>query len=625
MNSSLYVTSFSLKTLDHLGINLYGNATAVIAELIANSHDAGARRVDITVNSDKIIVQDDGVGMSLQDINTKYLRFGYEKRKELTTFTVVGSNPPVERHVMGRKGIGKISTLSIAREIEVQTVSQNEKHIFVIERDVIEDLQELNSTEYSPRSLDSSLMTIEKGTRIELRKILPNVTGLDKMLRYNLARIFPTTGPEVLFDIYVDGSPITIDDRKWFDNIQFLWCFGTESEKFASYCKRLEKHFIVDNVVSPGRIITGWLATTFQPSDIEVDQRIVTIYAHNKLIQRDLLYDYKNYKVSSSYLIGEVYASFMDTDVEADIVLSDRQRINPNDPRYIALRSHVVSQVEYIDKKWDNLRKTSPSHKPRKRRSSVSFTPTNNPDTKDVIQDPLKDGDSGSSGNLTHPTTPPPSGNSVQVDPNSPPESNPIGNTSNPNTTPPRISNAPPRNQAGVVFLEMKDLIHNSTIELAFQNMIRSDLKESRSCYDNSAFKACVVMLGAVLEGTMLGVLRQPNAVSKIASTTFSSSIENMLSRSVGNQIQRSRMNPADLTNKIADELTFEMMRQLVEDLIPAIKNLKVQDIQQFRNAVHPWKGVKNPTLFSNIDLARSTQYIMSCKIIMEQMVKWVP
>ncbi|MDQ2996777.1 MAG: ATP-binding protein, partial [Chloroflexota bacterium] len=101
----------------------------------------------MTVNQDRIVVQDDGFGMSLNDINTKYLRFGYEKRRELTILSVSNGEQTVERHVMGRKGIGKISALSIARELELQTVHGDERNGFVIDLSVIEQLQVQNSTE----------------------------------------------------------------------------------------------------------------------------------------------------------------------------------------------------------------------------------------------------------------------------------------------------------------------------------------------------------------------------------------------------------------------------------------------------------------------------------------------
>ena len=75
-----FIMSLSLNVLNHLGINLYSNIPAVLSEIVANSWDADAKRVDITIAEDQIIIEDDGCGMSADDINNKFLYVGYQKR-----------------------------------------------------------------------------------------------------------------------------------------------------------------------------------------------------------------------------------------------------------------------------------------------------------------------------------------------------------------------------------------------------------------------------------------------------------------------------------------------------------------------------------------------------------------
>jgi DNA topoisomerase VI subunit B len=128
-----YHLTVDLNVLNHLGFSLYSNVPAVLSEVIANCWDADAEIVTITLDRKKgtVNVEDDGVGMNLDDINERYLKVGYQKRKELTV-TDKG------RHVMGRKGIGKLSLFSIAKNIEVHSAKQTgagvEKHGFTIER-----------------------------------------------------------------------------------------------------------------------------------------------------------------------------------------------------------------------------------------------------------------------------------------------------------------------------------------------------------------------------------------------------------------------------------------------------------------------------------------------------------
>src|SRR3989338_8687653 len=77
--------SFDPNTIEHLGVRMYSTLPPVLAELIANAYDADAEHVLLTLkdNGDKeIIIEDDGTGMSFEDINSKFLRIGRPRRQE---------------------------------------------------------------------------------------------------------------------------------------------------------------------------------------------------------------------------------------------------------------------------------------------------------------------------------------------------------------------------------------------------------------------------------------------------------------------------------------------------------------------------------------------------------------
>ena len=114
-----------LNVLDHLGINLYSNIAAVLTEAAANAWDADAEKVDIRIDPDGkwIEVADDGVGMSVADMNDKYLRVGYRRREAAD-----GRVTPKGRPVMGRKGLSKLSLFSIVDTIEVHSAKDGEVH-----------------------------------------------------------------------------------------------------------------------------------------------------------------------------------------------------------------------------------------------------------------------------------------------------------------------------------------------------------------------------------------------------------------------------------------------------------------------------------------------------------------
>lgn len=114
--SCKYQMTISLNVLNHLGLSLYSNTPAVLAEVIANAWDADATevRVDFDLHENSITVTDNGVGMDNADINGKYLYVGYQKRDSAKGLKTQSGRLP-----MGRKGIGKLSLFSIADQFAI--------------------------------------------------------------------------------------------------------------------------------------------------------------------------------------------------------------------------------------------------------------------------------------------------------------------------------------------------------------------------------------------------------------------------------------------------------------------------------------------------------------------------
>lgn len=157
--SEKYTMSLSLNVLNHLGINLYSNIPAVLSEIVANSWDADANQVDITIDKDKIIIEDNGCGMDIYDINNKFLYVGHRKREESL------ESPKYKRRYMGRKGIGKLSMFSIAQEIDVISRKQKKSGEYEINafrmdskkiETAIKDDNSNMSKSYNPEPIDTT-------------------------------------------------------------------------------------------------------------------------------------------------------------------------------------------------------------------------------------------------------------------------------------------------------------------------------------------------------------------------------------------------------------------------------------------------------------------------------------
>nr|VFK01034.1 MAG: Histidine kinase-, DNA gyrase B-, and HSP90-like ATPase [Candidatus Kentron sp. LFY] len=139
-NESPYRMTLSLNVLNHLGLNLYSNVPSVLSEVVANAWDADAENVWITIDfakgNEKIVIQDDGHGMTPEDVNSKYLLVGYQRRgPELKREPE--RTERFKRLPMGRKGIGKLSLFSIAKTIEVRTVKDGQRSAFRMNLDDI--------------------------------------------------------------------------------------------------------------------------------------------------------------------------------------------------------------------------------------------------------------------------------------------------------------------------------------------------------------------------------------------------------------------------------------------------------------------------------------------------------
>lgn len=75
--------TFTPNTIEHLGVRMYSTLPPVLAELIANSYDADAGKVDVNLYDQvdkKIIVEDNGHGMTFDEINANFLRIGRNRR-----------------------------------------------------------------------------------------------------------------------------------------------------------------------------------------------------------------------------------------------------------------------------------------------------------------------------------------------------------------------------------------------------------------------------------------------------------------------------------------------------------------------------------------------------------------
>jgi signal transduction histidine kinase len=109
-----------------LGRQLITEDEVAIFELVKNSFDARAKTVQLYFGDDTVIVADDGIGMSYEDLNSKWLFVAYSGKREQNQDGDF-RNMAAERQFAGSKGIGRFSTDRLGERILVQTRPKKKK------------------------------------------------------------------------------------------------------------------------------------------------------------------------------------------------------------------------------------------------------------------------------------------------------------------------------------------------------------------------------------------------------------------------------------------------------------------------------------------------------------------
>jgi len=151
-----------------------------LTELIANAWDAGAKNVNITIpedNDEKIIIEDDGTGMTEDEFRQRWMTLNYNRIKNQGIDVEFPDDvEPVKRKAYGRNGIGRHSMFCFNNTYTLKTWKNGKE--FSCDIDISsgkEPFKVLN-----PKVTDKD----GHGTRLETRvkRNLPNVELISEIL-----------------------------------------------------------------------------------------------------------------------------------------------------------------------------------------------------------------------------------------------------------------------------------------------------------------------------------------------------------------------------------------------------------------------------------------------------------
>lgn len=289
---SRFKVSSGLK--DIIGRDLIFESNIAVFELVKNSFDARAKRVDIIFDTDRIVIKDNGKGMTTNDLFNKWLVVAYSAKKEGTEDEDYENLKEdyrdkirPKKHYAGAKGIGRFSCDSLGKKLKLITKSkQPNSKIEQIEVNW-EDFQDKPKEEFvnipvkysTPENIEYT--DFEHGTILE-------ITGLRSIwnhkeilkLKHSLEKLINPFGSNAsdinAFDINIEANYLKRQDNK---NLQ-TYLQENPNDKDGKFCQA-----IVNGKVQNFIFETLNVKTTQIYSKIDERGEFIT----TELIDRDVL------------------------------------------------------------------------------------------------------------------------------------------------------------------------------------------------------------------------------------------------------------------------------------------------------------------------------------------------
>jgi hypothetical protein len=333
MSENNLVLKFDPNTIQHLGISLYSQLPSVLSELVSNSWDADAENVTIEFFDDEsskgIVYTDDGIGMSFDELNQKYLLIGRNRRRNESDTTQKG------RSVIGKKGLGKLSIFGICNEIQIRTVKDGFLSEFIMNLSAIK-----NSIDsfYYPTIIKNQYPTTEKpGTKLTLREIRRKSPFDCKEIAQSLSKKF------LIFDKlktvlkHNTNEAVEVTNELKFDGFkeQFEWNFPLTE---------FETDYVNANDIF-GKVIT--LETPIK----DTEMKGIYLTSRGKLVNKAGFYGLRDTDQFHSYVTGYLEVDFID-ELHEDVISTDRQSLNWENDQTKELYEYLQSVIKKIANEW---------------------------------------------------------------------------------------------------------------------------------------------------------------------------------------------------------------------------------------------------------------------------------
>jgi uncharacterized protein (TIGR02391 family) len=307
-----------------------------LAELIANAYDACATEVHVRlydVNEKKVVIQDNGVGMSFEQVNDYFLRIGRNRREEK-------QESSCERTPTGKKGLGKLALFGIGDTIDITTIQNHKGVNFKLDWN---EIIAWHGSDYEPKFEKIEHSELESGTTITLTN-LKRKTGfpVDEYAE-SLSKLFDFTSDFTIYVSLNDGEAIKVDNMLKYESIipEFEWNIqDVINANETAYSYRDE--------------IQGKIITTEKP--LSANERGITLFANGRLVNSPEFFGPSESSHFYSYATGWLNVDFIDN-WDEDVISTNRQSIDWENLKTIGLRKYIASCLSIIERQWREFRK----------------------------------------------------------------------------------------------------------------------------------------------------------------------------------------------------------------------------------------------------------------------------
>lgn len=197
-----------------VGKGIISDSKIAIIELIANSWDAGATKVEITwpiENGDNFSITDNGHGMTESEFNTRFRTLAYNRHREQGLYAQIPLDHKFlvgKRPTFGRNGKGRLSGFAFGEFFQVRTWKEKKEVIFKVSPD--------NTNILAFRKLDEK-DSEGHGTEVYVKNaIKPNIDF--ESIKIEIGMRFMT---DPHFEVIINGEKITFLDIPE-DNIDII-------------------------------------------------------------------------------------------------------------------------------------------------------------------------------------------------------------------------------------------------------------------------------------------------------------------------------------------------------------------------------------------------------------------